>query len=162
MQSKNTSYNCPSHSLIAYKQCWNNSPNTSARKIFCQVFQILIVPRCSTQFTALVKFSEIPIETSVAPPRWWSYWCQKRVSDLRRLERMEPFEMYTCLGPGAYLLFRHEWMKLNTLLSLQFVGEGSASLFVMGFFRFRLWVGLYVEVFPISTLTGTLAIPLEK
>ena len=160
MQSKNTSYNCPSHSLIAYKQCWNNSPNTSARKIFCQVFQILIVPWYSTHFRGLVKFSEILIGTSVESAWWWPSCCQKLYFwTATTRTKPKPFEMCISLGHGAQLLFRQNSWKIHTLLSLQFEGENSSFLVWNLFFSS---VNLWFEFFLICTLTENFAIRLQN
>ena len=49
-----------------------------------------------------------------APARWWPCACLKCVSGLWRLEKLDLFDMDTCLWPDAQIFFRHKWKKLTT------------------------------------------------
>ena len=73
---------------------------------------------CSTAFTAVVVSWMIFIEPFWASVRWWHHWCRNCSSGLVKLEKTWTSVMQLSLGPGAKLLFRHKWRKLDTIHTL--------------------------------------------
>ena len=67
----------------------------------------------STSDTIVIVFWMMLMGLVNPPARWWPCACLKRVYGLRRLKKLELFEMLTSLRPGAHILFRHKWRKLT-------------------------------------------------
>ena len=89
-----------------------------------------------------------------APVRWWPCWCHKCVSGLRRLEKTWTLVMHTSLGPGAQMLFKQKWRKMDSLLFLfTILVNIVASFMKMSFFNLRVrflgWSFLVLQCYGI-------------
>ena len=82
----------------------------------------------STSYTVIIVFWMMLMQPVIAPVCWWPCACLKCVSGPRRLEKLDFFEMYTCLWPGAQLLFRHKWRKVTTTSLLLHFIDGYSCL----------------------------------
>ena len=87
---------------------------------------MLFVFWLSTPFTAMVVFFIIIMEPSIAPARWWPFWCLKCSSGLRRQDKIWVFWVsYNCSTSCSNIVRRQiRWVGYTPLL-LHCVGEKS-------------------------------------
>ena len=84
---------------------------------------------CTTSYTVKILLSKILEVLANAHTRWWPCACLKRVSGLRRPEKVSSFfGLHSCLRPGAQIWFRHEWRKLVRASFLLHCIDGSSCL----------------------------------
>ena len=93
---------------------------------------MMILFCCSTRFITVVVFWVIIMKIFKASTRWWPCWCRKRFSGLRKLKKLERFEMQKSLVPGAQMFFRHKWSKSDTFVLNFFVLVKMVALMVTG------------------------------
>ena len=129
MQYNFNSFVYASSSFFCFNWWWRRFLIISENHLFGfhVFFSMSTLFRCSTRFSAIVVF----LKVSDGPPFWICSLLALLVLEMyfwpwNTGMKLIFFEMYTSLEPGAQMLFRHEWRKLDTLLFFPlYVGEQS-------------------------------------
>ena len=119
MQYNFNSFVYASSSFFCFNWWWRRFLIISENHLFGfhVFFSMSTLFRCSTRFSAVVVF----LKVSDGPPFWICSLLALLVLEMyfwpwNTGMKLIFFEMYTSLEPGAQMLFRHEWRKLETLL----------------------------------------------